>query len=321
MKADLTRNSFREASAYTSVRLLAGRPLLDADWNEAMEIIGRRAARTLRDVVGRVGTPVSDNGFRIDVDGEGVTTVRAGSYLVDGMRCINDADQVVAMPSGVPDGEYQVYLEAWQVLVTALEDPTIREPALLGPDHGARTKVMWRVALEAVGDQPQCAANDPAWTPQGRPHSDARLRAQAQPPTTGNDPCIVPSAAGYRSLDNQLFRVQVHHVEDLGDQTARVTWKWARDNASTAVRWTNPSITIDAPDVARLTGEFEGLQEITSLLSPGDLLELGTDSLEWDDVPGYLVRLVSVSEAELVVSSAIDPTTVGAVVLEALDVS
>ena len=44
----------------------------------------------------------------------------------------------------------QVYLEVWQRLVTALDDPCLREPALGQADTTARLQTVWRVVAGLV---------------------------------------------------------------------------------------------------------------------------------------------------------------------------
>ena len=57
-------------------------------------------------------------------------------------------------PSLLPatDGLYVAYLEAWERHITALEDETIKETALGGPDTTTRTKTVWQVRMLAVTD-------------------------------------------------------------------------------------------------------------------------------------------------------------------------
>ena len=53
------------------------------------------------------------------------------------------------------------------------------------------------------------------------------------PAPARTDPCIVPADAGYRGLENQLYRVEVHRPGDASS----ATFKWSRDNASVATAW------------------------------------------------------------------------------------
>jgi hypothetical protein len=50
-------------------------------------------------------------------------------------------------PLGSATGTYQVYVDVWERPITYVEDDSIREVALGGPDTAARAKVVWQVKL------------------------------------------------------------------------------------------------------------------------------------------------------------------------------
>jgi hypothetical protein len=54
------------------------------------------------------------------------------------------------------------------------------------------------------------------------------MAAQAVPPSGPQKPCEIPSSAGYRRLENQLYRVEIH----AGGTANAATFKWSRDNGS-----------------------------------------------------------------------------------------
>ena len=126
---------------------------------------------------------------------------------------------------------YAIYLDLWQRHVNALEDPEIREVALGGPDTATRTRTIGQVKLlplEAGDEPPACGQFGRCWSPESA-RSTARLRARAEPDPTAADPCIVPARAGYRRLENQLYRVEIHTPANGADPP---TFKWSRDNGS-----------------------------------------------------------------------------------------
>src|SRR2546425_487035 len=47
-----------------------------------------------------------------------------------------------------------------------------------------------------------------------------------------SNPCLVPPVAGYKGLENQLYRVEIQYEGGLGT----ATFKWSRDNASVEAR-------------------------------------------------------------------------------------
>ncbi len=46
---------------------------------------------------------------------------------------------------------------------------------------------------------------------------------------------MVPANAGYQSLENQLYRVEIHSGADISG--GKVTFKWSRDNGSVVTSW------------------------------------------------------------------------------------
>src|SRR4030095_4490086 len=117
---------------------------------------------------------------------------------------------------------YLVYLDVWLRHISALDDPGIREVALGGPDTTTRARVIWQVkALPVVSTSTpiDCNSEQDEWKKLIKP-SDAMLSARAKPDEKSDRPCILPPGAGYRRLENQLYRVEIHrggalNVRDL----------------------------------------------------------------------------------------------------------
>ena len=141
---------------------------------------------------------------------------------------------VVVPPPVLPMGSYHVYLDVWERLITYVEDNSIREVALNGPDTAARAKIVWQVkVLPAAADAaPTCM------TPQGlydllQPSNLARLRARAKPAQASDDPCTIAPDALYRGPENQCYRVEIHTGSVAADGSAVTpTFKWSRENGS-----------------------------------------------------------------------------------------
>ena len=210
-------------------------------------------------------------------------TVKRGHYYVDGILCENEwdtrADRQPDLPlyqgssGAIPmaPGGYIVYLDVWERHLTYLDDPEIREEALLGPDTATRTKIVWQVKLLPVRVVPEvthkpvagpppnqtfnattmdtgslptpasmssdfnpqdtvsinpiqkesvsCLTEFPAWDALISP-SSGTLTARAKPTQPTGDPCEVPAEAGYTSLENQLYRVEIHNGGVLGLRVA-----------------------------------------------------------------------------------------------------
>ncbi|HFE32257.1 MAG TPA: hypothetical protein ENJ17_02980, partial [Gammaproteobacteria bacterium] len=322
MKADLSRDTFRKKKHYSSVRMQQGRIQVDADWNEQLDIIGHRTNTETRDVIGPCGAPLASAGFHsvaavadlsaedqsreenqhaAPLSGTGDFYISAGRLYVDGSLCENEhivpysAQPHLPSPPMVDSaGIYVAYLDVWQRHVTALEDDAIREKALNGVDTATRTQTLWQVRwLRAgdVGDAISCLTDIAAYdTAIAAP--TGTLAARVQPGGTPSDPCIVPSSAGYRRLENQLYRVEVHDDGNRGS----ATFKWSRENGTVVAHW-------ESQDVDQITVSSSG-RDTTLGFNSGDWVELIDDERELLKLPGTLVRLLSVSDNVLTLETA-----------------
>jgi hypothetical protein len=185
MNGDLTRDSFDPRDGYTAVRAQQGRVMLDADHNEQADILLGDTRMGRRDLVGAAAAPADAPGFGVTL-AAGVPQLGAGRYLLDGLRLENAAALSLAGPqpflpaSVLPTtaGEWLAYLEAWERSLTAVEEPSIREVALGGPDTTTRDQLVWQVRwlrLGNAGGGSTCAAaaTRPSTPPRGpsRPRS------------------------------------------------------------------------------------------------------------------------------------------------------
>jgi len=170
MRGDFSRLRFSRGKNYTSVLEQQGRVSLDADTNEQCAINDYLRATETVDVVGKVGGPVHDEGFKITVQGN-TLDIGKGRYYVEGLMCENlhhlsysqqdyllypnptDQELLASLSSGAIKS-IQVYLQVWQRLVTALDDPCLREPALGLADTTARLQTVWRVLAKGVTTSP-----------------------------------------------------------------------------------------------------------------------------------------------------------------------
>lgn len=206
-------------------------------------------------------------------------------------------------PALTPGTHYLVYLDVWQRHLTALEDPDIREVALGGPDTATRTRTMAQVKLLPwPTDQPPptCAQLGRCWSPAGSA-STARLRARAEPDPTAADPCIVPARAGYRRLENQLYRVEIH----TGGDAKTATFKWSRDNGAVAyavasVNAAQRRITLTQPARDRYLS-----------LAPGDWVELVDDDYTSRNDAQPLLQVDRLAENGTLVELRASPAAVG----------
>ncbi|HKF48719.1 MAG TPA: DUF6519 domain-containing protein [Terracidiphilus sp.] len=163
MKGDFSRIRFNPAKRYTSVLKQQGRVDLDSDANEQCFIDENLRDTINLDVIGRYGCPENSPGFEILVAGSGEIYIGPGRYYVDGIMVENPRwrtleDQLYLVNPGFSSSDLigqliesgqtasiSVWLEVWQRLITALDDPCLLEPALGQADTTARLQTVWRV--------------------------------------------------------------------------------------------------------------------------------------------------------------------------------
>lgn len=210
--------------------------------------------------------------------------------------------------SGLPqkDGHYLVYLDVWERLITSLEDPEIQESALGGPDTAIRTRALWQVrvlsldsaiAAGAVTDPPLCSDFPGGWDPNAGA-APARLRAWTDPASKDPKPCALPSSTGYRSLENHLYRVEVHVGGRVEDD--EVWLKWSRDNAIHRTRL------LDVKD-GSLVVSSDGRDAAGSFRT--SWVEVIDEQRILSGDPGFFVRVGDVIEEKLEIEEVLDPVT------------
>ncbi len=299
MKGDFSRQTFDPDKAYTRVLRQQGRVDLDADWNEQQAILNHLNRTTRTDIIGPAGAPIDAAGFAIELSG-GAVNIGAGHFYVQGQFLnLEQAVTFDAQPyfgnvplfldtDGTPmdsptAGRYLFFLESWDYHITAVEDASLREPALgaSGPDTTTRVKTVWRIRalrLDDAGSSAHCETVTPAWTNLITP-PDGTLAAQARavPPVTNL--CVLPETAGYQSLDHRHYRVEIH---DPGNPDT-ATWKWSRDNAAFVVHWLERNGN-------ELTVSSTGFDAHIGFHN-GGWVEITSDTYELSGQPGTLVRV------------------------------
>ncbi|HEY8209191.1 MAG TPA: DUF6519 domain-containing protein, partial [Myxococcaceae bacterium] len=301
MKGDFTRNTFQALRHYSGVRMQQGRVQLDADWNEQLDIQEHADRTERRDLIGPCGAPleldreVASTGFAVMLGADGGLSVRQGRYYLDGLLCQNERDcPLSAQPDlpgyGVPaePGRYLAYLDAWPLLVTSVEEPDIREVALNGPDTSVRVRTVWQVKLVPLAEDRQDAEMfGRTWLPEELT-STGTVAARAVPPSPVGDACMVPAGAGYRRLENQLYRVEIHD-----DSTTRggPTFKWSRDNGTL---YTRVRQIIDDILIVDQAG-----RDPLRRFRPNQWVELSDERKVLHGLPGLLVQLADVQDDRL----------------------
>jgi len=201
-----------------------------------------------------------------------------------------------SLPTG---GTHLAYLDVWQREVTHLEDPDLVEIAV-GVDATARRQTAWQVRLYPVATGTTCATVGDAiegWLDLIRP-SDGRLTTDTVAVEDEDDPCELPPGEGYRGLENQTYRVEIHE----GGAPGTATFTWSRENASVAL----PVVEVISPTVLRLASV--GKDNVLRI-STGDWVEIIDDNFELDGELGA-IRKVKVDDAERTIEFT-DPLPAG----------
>ncbi len=125
--------------------------------------------------------------------------------------------------------------------------------------------------------------------PVGVPASAGRLSTAAIAPPAPDDPCILPPVAGYRGLENRLYRIEIHTGGALG--TAR--FKWSRDNGSIVSAISDLAV---AGGQTTLTVDRFGRDQVLRFVV-GNWVTVTDDFRELAGEPGEMARILSIDEA------------------------
>ncbi|HVR11513.1 MAG TPA: DUF6519 domain-containing protein, partial [Thermoanaerobaculia bacterium] len=145
--------------------------------------------------------------------------IGAGRYYVCGVLCANPGPSLYTEQPDYPGaqlppgpGRFLVYLDVWERTVTWIQDPTLREVALGGPDTAVRSQTVAQVKIRPIAREDDGTVL-PAAPPAGR------LQARRQP---------------VGSLGNFLYRVEIHDAGWLGmpERPGAPTCKWSRRNGA-----------------------------------------------------------------------------------------
>jgi hypothetical protein len=312
MANDFSRVRLDPLLDFAGVELKQGGVMLDADANELTAILDRRLRALASDVLGRATvSSTTPDAFEISVAGGGLA-IGKGRLYVDGLLAENHGapsaataerlfDPLLAephfanpstylsqpylpVPPPLPTaGRHLVYLDVWNREVTHLERPDLVENAV-GVETTSRLQTVWQVRAtpQDVGTGTTCATPDgevPGW--------DAIVAAPTGRLTTGtfevaqvDDPCELPPTGGYRGLENQLYRVEIHD----GGAPGAATFKWSRENASVGSR-VRSIVSATALEVETL-----GRDDVLSIRT-GDWVEIIDDAREFAQRAGEMRKV------------------------------
>jgi len=176
------------------------------------------------------------------------------------------------------DGSYLAYLDAWEQMISPIEDPDLLEPALQGIETSVRARIVRQVRLCPLTQT--ATGSDPATV---RAQMVALLNTQR--PAGG---MIARYVRGSRGLGNQLYRVEIH---------------------SSGVPWSYPRIgpdaeqSVEVTDISRseLRIELATNELMGEPWQPGQLIELFSTRTDLDKKPGPLATVIDVQDHALIV--------------------
>jgi hypothetical protein len=201
-----------------------------------------------------------------------------------------------------------VFLDVWERHITYIEDGSIREVALGGPDTATRSKIVWQVktcslkgnlreSIRLGNEEIQALLLE-----KFQPRNGGRLKARAKQPTIGDmaEPCVTPQEACYSGAENHLYRVEIHQ----GSRRKGPTFKWSRENGSVAFpirRLAGGMVTLETLGIDSRLG-----------LNEGDLVEIEDDDYVLQNRAEKLSGVVEIDRTKLQVQLDEKPaSTVG----------
>jgi len=318
MGADLSRIRHNALDDFAGVELKQGGVLLDADFNEFVAVVDRRLRAAASDILGRSTlSSTTPDAFKITPEA-GTLSIGKGRLYVDGLLAENhgvvstdpakklfdplmaemnfadpiayDAQPYLPSPPVLPRaGRHLVYLDVWEREVTHLQRPDLVEVAV-GVETSSRVQTVWQVrVLEPDARGATCGSPDeavPGWSPLIAP-STGRLTTGTFDVPPEKDPCELPPTGGYRGLENQTYRVEIH---DPGQPGGTATFKWSRDNASVAVS------VVSMFSAGELELQTLGRDDVLRF-NAGDWVEITDDVREFSQRCGEMGRITAVNEA------------------------
>ncbi len=339
-RGDFTRDTFDPDRHYSRVLMQQGRVQLDSDWNEQVSIFTNDIRTLICGIIGPHAAPrdpqygdMGTESFRVKPEPDDEPKrfyVAQGCYYVNGLLCHNAGDHYPVDEDFRfdSDQDYLVYLDVFERHVNAIQDDSIREKALGGPDTCSRAEIIWQVKWIKHEDLVKAGVADDvadiaeinfkkeyvgfldALKKANRVYpGTGRLSAKAKENVDDSDPCLTAPEAKYRGVENQLYRVEIHRggsIPDMENDATGMTFKWSRENASVNFR-------IIAINENKITLADMGRDERFGL-KRNDWVEIVYDDSSLLSDPTDLVRIQEIDNEEFTVTletaSPLDFTTV-----------
>lgn len=291
MKGDFTKFTHKAQNHFNRLYKQQGRVELDSDFNEAADLFTHLNRTEAIDVIGKVGVPKGDS-FKIDVVNNNTDLmIYAGRMYIDGILCVLESNILYrTQPDWLPqpaiapvlDRKDLVYLHVMERHITWVEDNTLLESALQGVDTCTRVRTIPQVKIQTGIPATSTCGSVANWPPAP---SGGLLSTGVAAVAPAPNPCVLPETAGFRGLENRLYRVEVHTGGDIN----AATFKWSRDNGAVVV----PVEFINGQPT-RVRAQTLGRDQVVGL-KPGDWVELTTEQTDLTPASGILAQIVSIS--------------------------
>ncbi|SHF99847.1 copper-binding protein (NosD) [Kaistia soli DSM 19436] len=303
MSGDYSRFTFDPRRRFAAVLMQQGRVQLDSDWNEEADLLRERVRVLGLDAGGAawVAHLTTPNAFLIGLlaGPPADLSIGEGRLYLDGRLAEVFAGEGITYlnqpflpdpPPFNPAVDTLVYLDMWEREVSWAEDSRLLDVALGGVDTTTRIQQVWQVKRVEPGNPAACGVDLDALFPP----SAGRLTTSAVAPPAPDDPCVLPPNAGYRGIENRLYRVEVQVGGPLG--TAR--FKWSRDNGSIVSRVSAIAV---AGGQSQIKVNRIGRDEVLRF-TVGDWVTLTDDYRELNGESGQMARVVDIDEAQRIVT-------------------
>jgi hypothetical protein len=243
---------------------------------------------------------------------------RVFRYL-DQPDCPPPTDGKIQIAPGISQtiGRVLVYLDVWERHIASLQDQTILEVALGGPDTAARAKIVCQIkTIGQVDGLPGLVnvendftdANWDKWIAYFQPADRGLLKAQVQPQQPSTDPCILSPESRYHGAENQLYRLEIHTGSfDRNGGSASPSFKWSRENGSVLL----PILKISSDMTAKrttLTMANLGRDDRLSV-SVGDWTEIADDDSILANRAEPLLKVLAIDRTAMTVTLDGIPTS------------
>jgi len=310
MKGDFSRFTFGPMADYTAVLKQQGRADLDSDWNEQAIIWSERIRRLTLDTVGEFAVPLTpneitnDNARALLIDdfssgpggvfdfsiGRGL--VYAGGYPLRfagemTYRTQRDYPEANSLPE---TGDLLAYIEAWEKTVSFIDDESIREPALGGPDTCLRLRAIGQIKAMPI-ENIRSAMDAIAFLKEKHSPTNILLSMQIDQSAHQIPMSFGEIDSGGSSIPGNLhYRIELHKGVSFSGALEEGI-KWSDENAAVAI----PVIrAID--NRSMLTNEPEEI--VAESFKPGDWVELSNAITELHREGGQMAQIEKVDEAE-----------------------